>query len=338
MKKNIPYILTYLLCILFMTGVLFAFRQVFFIMLLLLLLMLPFGTIFCLFRTFRTLKVTSLCENETVEEGNPAKIQIRIESKAFLPVLACRVTFRATNLFLPNEKEYLLSFAILPKKPTLLTIPIETALPGIVEVSVERVLLTDLLHLFSKEQELHQKLVIPVLPVMVEVSPVLPTMGDDGLLEYTENEAKGAVSQDIKEIREYRPGDRLQRIHWKLSAKLSDIFVKEMEQTSTLSLLLLPELSKETLADTIRTFYSLSCFLIRQQERFQVGIYHHTAGELMNFVVQGQEGLSECYLRLCRMPIYEEKDCAFRYFSLLGSGKGIVAHICGKEVLFHEFD
>ena len=45
--------------------------------------------------------------------------------------------------------------------------------------------------------------------------------------EFTESDHKGNLSSDIKEIREYRPGDRLQRIHWKLSAKTGKLIFRE---------------------------------------------------------------------------------------------------------------
>ena len=48
-----------------------------------------------------------------------------------------------------------------------------------------------------------------------------------GMSESEESQAKGNDFAEITDVREYRPGDRIKDIHWKLSAKKETLMVKE---------------------------------------------------------------------------------------------------------------
>lgn len=49
----------------------------------------------------------------------------------------------------------------------------------------------------------------------------------NGLTEIDESNRKGHDFAEVSDVREYRPGDRLRDIHWKLSAKQQELIVKE---------------------------------------------------------------------------------------------------------------
>ena len=45
--------------------------------------------------------------------------------------------------------------------------------------------------------------------------------------ESYEKDRKGEDASEIYDVREYRAGDRMQKVHWKLSAREDTIYIKE---------------------------------------------------------------------------------------------------------------
>ena len=87
--------------------------------------------------------------------------------------------------------------------------------------SLKKVQVSDYLHLFARKVRVRSQINVNVLPDIhtfpVEVSMKtrnFPVEGD----EY-EKERSGDDPSEIFQIREFRPGDRMQQIHWKSSAR-----------------------------------------------------------------------------------------------------------------------
>ncbi len=337
LKKLNPYLISYCFSLLLIFFFLFTYRQVFFVMLLFIFLLMPILTVTAMRYASSRITLNAYAECESVEEGNPVRIRIETNHARLFPLLDCGITFEAKNLFFDNPREYHLSFPILPNKRNTVFIPIETAHPGLIQVSIHSFVMTELFHLYQKEIPLEIRLAVPVLPKTVTVAPVIPTAGADTLEEYTEYDNHGTPSSDIREIREYLPGDRLQRIHWKLSAKLDDLFVKVMDQTSTVSLLVLPELTKLALHETLTTFYSLSSYLIAHEERFQICLYQDHTCEFDYHMITDETQLYDCFVHLCYLPTYEGTDTALCNFKNSGQKSGILVHIVGIEIEFEEY-
>lgn len=70
---------------------------------------------------------------------------------------------------------------------------------------------------------------IQIMPELydVPVKLTLATKNFYGEAEVYDEEKKGASNEELFKIREYQKGDRLQRVHWKMTAKQDEIMVKE---------------------------------------------------------------------------------------------------------------
>ena len=96
-------------------------------------------------------------------------------------------------------------------------------------VEIEQVEICDLFHLFKKKITVKGRDRVAVMPEIYRASVTLQESTRDFLIESEEYD-KNKPGDDISEvfqIREYRGGDRLQSIHWKLSARTDDLMVRE---------------------------------------------------------------------------------------------------------------
>ena len=87
----------------------------------------------------------------------------------------------------------------------------------------------DLFHLFGKRIETDGKEELSVLPEYYEALLEITPQIREQLIESEEYDEKrpGDDPSQIFQIREYREGDRMQRIHWKASARTSQLMVKD---------------------------------------------------------------------------------------------------------------
>ena len=104
------------------------------------------------------------------------------------------------------------------------TLPMDTAHCGQLTCQLHRVRALDLLGLFAfpvSTPALVHALVLPQ-PAPTEDLPPLPQMPAGDSLKW-----RGTPSMEDYDLREYRPGDPMRSIHWKLSSKRDELVVRE---------------------------------------------------------------------------------------------------------------
>ncbi len=332
MKKHWFGIIGYLLGIFLLWACIIIFQQPFLYMLLFLLIILPLLSVLSFMSTISKLQVNLYSDVPSVETGNTVTFILECKNDSYFPMYACNYDFKLQNLYKPNDKQNSLSFPLMPRRANKIQVPAETAIAGLLSMEVNALNVSDPLHFVTKEIPLQLKLQIPVLPPTTEV--LLPSTAPvaDGMDEFTESDYKGNLSSDIKEIREYRPGDRLQRIHWKLSAKLDELLVKEMAHTTTLSLVVLPECNRESIQDTAIVLRSVMEELWKREERFEVCLYNHFACEFSYFLITEESEIIECLIHFFYQPLYDgNTDAKDNYFASAQKAATIL-HICGTDL------
>ncbi len=332
MKKHWFSIIGYILGILILWACIVIFRQPFLLMLLFLLIILPALSIWCFHLVVSKLKVNIYSEVPAVENGNTVPLVLECENGSFFPLFACIFEFTLQNFYKPNEIVHKLSLPILPRKKNRIQIPVETAICGMLSLDAKALYISDYLHFITKEFAIPQKVQVPVLPATTDVTLPSTAPVTDGMEEFTESDNKGNLSSDIKEIREYRPGDRLQRIHWKLSAKLDDLLVKEMAHTTILSLVVLPECNREQIQDTSIVLRSVMEQLWKREERYEVCLYNAAACDFSYFLITEESQITETLIHFFYMPLYEGSDEAKEAYFASAQKSAVILQICGTEL------
>ena len=171
----------------------------------------------------RTLTVTALLSDTTVQRGEDVALDIRVKYGGFIPIAPLTVEVAAG----PDRPAQQVTLSGMPGSQQTLSLTFHASHVGVTRPGVERVIISDLLGMFTAEK-------IPstrggeliVLPLPFDVGELTYAAGDSG------SESMARASEDITDpadVRTYQQGDTLKKIHWKLSARKQELMVRRFE-------------------------------------------------------------------------------------------------------------
>ena len=102
--------------------------------------------------------------------------------------------------------------------------PLPTDHCGMVEIRIQGLYIFDMLGLFPFRVTRPRQICLPIRPLPI-APDALPELGNHAALCLQPR--RGGGFSENHDLRLYRPGDDLQQIHWKLSAKTGDLIVRE---------------------------------------------------------------------------------------------------------------
>jgi uncharacterized protein (DUF58 family) len=163
--------------------------------------------------------------------GDILKLDITSSNNSVFPVSHAKISCRIYNdehaIVLPTENIFFNPFQIINMQEEF---TIKTR--GIFSNTVLLTEVSDPLKLFKKTIHLERPLELVVYPKIHELSYFyLPTTGYLGTHKNVKSGQEDYSS--LKKVRPYTHGDSMKKIHWKLSSKREEFFVKEYESTSS---------------------------------------------------------------------------------------------------------
>ena len=231
------------------------------------------------------IKVELVPVHNTASKHENFPLQLRISNKSPFPVGKANAHIEYYNVFNNAINSFDRQMPIQPLNDQSAMFQLSSRYCGIVNVSCAYITITDPLRIFRFRVGKHKSTSVAVLPegqaIGGEVSYV------DRAAEESEvfSEFKpGDDPSEVFDLRGYHPGDKLNRIHWKLSSKRSEFIVKDyslpVDIPCTLFLNLKnyePENSRFTLAifDTlIESLVSLSQFMLENERIHTIAYYN----------------------------------------------------------------
>ena len=288
-KYHILHIVGYIVILaLFMLGTLF-YRQSLLVVLLLLMFMIIPLSVFLTARTAERLTVRLVRPEGSFPVGKQIELKLILSNPSVFPMLNCRLNFTLGNSLYESFTNEL-TIAAEAKKDTGILLPLDTSQAGLIRIRFSTLSVTDFLHVCTFTLPFKDYVEIPVLPAEREL-PLLRLSKAVVETEDSVQSGEGELTTDLKQIREYRVGDRLRDIHWKQSAKAEEILVKEYERSKELYYLILPEMERDFFKDDLENIYALGKYLIRQKETFRVALTDPDNGSVEICVVTAEEEL-----------------------------------------------
>lgn len=185
-------------------------------------------------------------------------------------------------------------------------LPFTLAAPycGLLRLRIDRMRVYDYFGLFSAKKTMRQEMCVAVFPpeTILQIRPASPEeIENQSLLEESASLPQNA-GYDIRQLREYQTGDPIRHIHWNLSARTGQLWVKEYErETDTTAHLFLDTKGyKDAPRPKLHAFYSLLSALM-------LGLLEHvTAVETCWYDLSKQrfETLSVADAAQCRELLY----------------------------------
>jgi len=204
-------------------------------------------------------------------------LRINTNSRLPLPMLSIKYYEYNKSFCLDKEKSSLILFDCLESD---VTIHLETGHIGCICFEVKKIKVYDYTGLFCipiKPPENRSTFVFPDM-IPPDPMPVLPMdkVGGKGL----KPKPGGGFSEDY-DLREYRIGDPLNAIHWKLSSKLDEIIVREPLVSEKGKLLICIDLfgTSEELDSAFGQLFYIAFILLQRMIEFNICWYGEN-GEL----------------------------------------------------------
>lgn len=193
---------------------------------------------------------------EYSKRGQEITVRIGIAYPNIVSVMVGSYELEIKNTFVGETKRIQSNFLIHSEKSKEILIHAKSSYCGQVTYCMGTLILTDRMGLFERKISPHCEISTVVLPNLRPLTPAL--------------EVTQTISDEIQEIRPYVAGDDMRRIHWKMTAKLDEMMVREWKEPKhnevyllyeTATLTTQPKPSKQEKNDSYEFFYSLGCLL-----------------------------------------------------------------------------
>ncbi len=177
------------------------------------------------------------------EEGRPVHAVIKVRNKGFLPAGKIEVKVKDKNVFQKKGQTWWITIGDVPVGER--KHPFEMVIEGagchdILATKVRIYSLFGLIYMTRKCKDFSSVLIMPKIhSTGVQITETVRNfLGDSDIYDEFR---PGHDSGETFEIRAYREKDKLQSIHWKLSAKMDELMVKENSLPKACAIVLMLE-------------------------------------------------------------------------------------------------
>ena len=313
------------------------YQKPIFLFLLMLLLLLPPASYLAARYAFLHLQpeiTTSLLFGHS---GDEITVSFVLKNPAYLPLPDCTFHYTVSSPFYPNEESYEVNCPVYAHDSFAFSIPLTFRRAACYQIRLTQIMVWDYLHFFTFHKEVTLQKELFIFPPENDSLQFSSEAFGEGFDEYEENGAKGNISSNVTDIREYIPGDRLQKIHWKLSAKIHKLMVKENEQTSSHQFILLPELylpdpAQPVLEQILSNTLTMGRSLLADGITFFFRYYSIAAQDFMQFCILNEDQLEEAFRSCFYESTYAESDLALTVLQKADMVHGSILHVTDKGV------
>lgn len=178
---------------------------------------------------FSSKKVRVRFDSAEVNEEN-IRFKVVIDNTGVMPASEIEIPVACTNLRTGETDSVTINGSAMSKKDRAVFIETSGRHAGRYELTADNAVIMDPLRLWSKKVPVDQKLSLTVMPKIFEmklsVTNSAASMYDS---DQFSRSRKGIEPGEVRNIREYVPGDPIKNIHWKLSEKTDKLLVKDLE-------------------------------------------------------------------------------------------------------------
>ncbi len=162
------------------------------------------------------------------EKRQPVAVGVEIQNDSRVPLVRIQADMILEHGFYDSQDPVTLYGMADGRKKTRLLTTIQGDRCGLVTVRLKQLIVWDFLRLFTGKITLKEDKTLALLPDFYEITLPFDQLPDYvGDSEEFDKDKPGDDPSEIFQVREYREGDRLSSIHWKMSARTDELIVKD---------------------------------------------------------------------------------------------------------------
>lgn len=290
--------------------------------------LLPVYSYICMANAEKNCLITCRMKSRVIGRKEDNIFILDICNKGFFSQGRIRVFLETTDLLFNEKSEFDVEVPLHPGREEI-EIPINSLHSGVRDVDVKGMEIPSMLGLFRRKKALSLKTEYVVMPDKLVIGEMKKVVSGVGNEELPDDDVKGNNSSQIREITEYKPGDRLQKIHWKASARKGELMVKEYEGTLSDQVTILVELigDKDVLEDILSLSYAIASIKIDDIQKITFQWWNELAGEWKKLILTSEEELEQGIEELFYCSTYGDMDKAYEQVCAEGELAGSVIYI-----------
>ncbi|MDE6500530.1 MAG: DUF58 domain-containing protein [Ruminococcus sp.] len=295
---KILFLLLIVICVFFYILYMWNFSLV----LMIIFLVLPVVMFVTTLITKLSIKTEFAVQSKATPKNKSFPVQLCVTNKSIFPVGKAEAHIEYYNIFNNQINEFELLFPLQALNSHRVTFQLSSKYCGILKIRSAYISIYDPLRIFRFKTGKNITAEIAVMPEIHEVNGAISFTDRESEESsvFSENNA-GDDPSEVFDLREYAVGDKINRIHWKLSSKKDELIVKEYSMPVDVPCMIFLNLkcyedSEYTLPvfDTlVETLMSVSQFLIENERIHKVVYYNASMREFCETDITSPEVLAE---------------------------------------------
>lgn len=303
------------------------------LLLLVIVVALPILLLLCAAITRLLTRVKVEIKDGVINNGEPATMLITVTNHSPFSAPSISIKFKCTNNFLRSTSVCSANVFAKAFSTEVFEFAVGCEHVGQMDITATRAVLHDSFHLFAFSQKVNCSATVtmtpPVFPVSFGVRSNNLTVGESDIFS---KHKPGDDPSEVFDIRDYRGGDKLNRIHWKLTVKQNKYMVKDYSFPINESLLLYADLSvgsNDVSLDAVDAYFSalmsLSFEMVNTKKLFSIAWYDDNSNSFKSEKISSAEDVYVALGQIFASHIGED------YPDVLTSSlisKNYLSHIC----------
>ena len=223
--------------------------------------------------------------------GGSARFGVLLYHSSFLPLIRPRIRLRWTNQLTGESGES--KITVTARKPAELTVAANHC--GRLVCQVEKAVCCDLLGLFPLPVRKGPERAVLILPAQLELEGKEELAAGENAGTVLRPRPGGGPGEDY-DLREYRVGDPLRSVHWKLSSKKDELVVRETLEPQQAAIVVTYDHfgPSEELDRTFAQLWALSRWLLQQDRPHHIQWASPVTGVAEDRAVDSPNALLSC--------------------------------------------
>lgn len=314
------------------------------------LLLLPLYSYFAVKKTAQSIKPGLSFSHSVAEKGTAQTVTLSIHNASVFPSANAYCRVRVYNAYYPNEEVYYINLPVRARQTVDAVWELAPGACGLLKVVLEECHVRDMCGLWNIRVQKEVAAELFVMPPKQEISVTIEDIvGSEGEDEEEAEMKKGDDPSQLLDIRSYIPGDRMQRVHWKLTARQDELMVKEYGMAVNRQLHILLELYDReaaygALEAVITGFFNAGLALLAANERFMACWWNAGIRQIETSWVSSEDELYETLWHIYLCEPYREAGMALeQYYYEHAKGSATLCYLApeqecaklGGNILYH---
>lgn len=245
---------------------------------------------------------------EQKEEANQATIVLN--NTGNFPVMNCLLAVKAHNLITGKMDCCKWNLSLGPKGHREIQMEVKDHCCGGILLEIEQMVIGDFFHFIKKRIQVKREDLVYILPKLKELSVNKEDVGRYDMESHRFSPyKKGNDSSETFGISEYRPGDSVKYIHWKLSGKLDQPMVRELGLPIDHKIMILvekaiggQEFDGEKNSQATELAVGISFTFVKGNVPHVLGWYNYRKNLFESYTINGEDDLWTCIPHLLASP------------------------------------